>query len=155
FMALEEDAVAGLVAAHFGADANQVITSSRTFPPYLRVDLDGALQRLFTRPDVRCVGVQSLYGEHLPVSYATIVQRGHAQVAIAPLRYDEIDIGDDTPVRCLHSALWLLPGPVVRHGVLYTRDQQTGWKVEIIVPPGEAGDGIVTSYFAALERALL
>lgn len=155
FADLEEGAIAGMLAAHFGGDAKAVISSSRTFPAYMRVDLDRALHELLSRPGVRCFGIRSVY-EHGAVAYATLLQRGHAQtVTIAPLEYDEIDIGEDAPVRCLNRGLWLVPGPVAPHALLYSLDQQAGWKVEIVVPPGAAGDGIVASYFDALERALL
>ena len=75
----------------------------------------------------------------------------HDPAIIAPMQYEEIDIGDPLPARCLRQGLWLsraentpfalLLSPAERYG------QTSGAHLEIAVPPGEVG--------ANLSRRLL
>src|SRR5262249_26484676 len=75
---------------------------------------------------------------------------------IGPLQYDEIDVGDPDPVRCLNNGLWLaqarkLPfavlfSPAVMHGI------PGGVHVEIAVPAGEEGTRFSEGFLRDLER---
>lgn len=77
---------------------------------------------------------------------------------VAPLQFDEIDIGDQEPVRCLKCALWLVPDPAAPHAVLLSEvqkyGQSSGWHVEMAVPPGAAGEAVTRLCFKALEESL-
>jgi hypothetical protein len=75
----------------------------------------------------------------------------HDPAIVAPMQYEEIDIGELLPARCLRQALWLsrmentpfalLLSPESRYG------QTNGTHLEIAVPPGEVA--------ADLSRSLL
>jgi hypothetical protein len=68
------------------------------------------------------------------------------------LQYDEVDIGEPLPMRCLKNSLWLaddlgMPFVVLldAHGQLY---------VEVTVPKGEQGLQFSEDFFRNLERAV-
>jgi hypothetical protein len=131
------------------------VTSSRRFPEYMRVDLNKTLEVLLP-PGSRSIGLHQQYG-HETLDFSTVVS-SEGRVAVAPMQYDEVDAGDERPVRCLRKALWLVEHESTPHAVLVTPSQSfgrsTGWHVEIAVAPGERGDGIVQRYFKAIEEAL-
>jgi hypothetical protein len=159
FSRIYERSAAALVNEHFaGVDPRAIVTSSRTFPEYMRVDLNRTVERLLPRSEIHCVGLHERYS-HETLEYATLLQPdGH--VSVAPLRFDDVDIGEATPMRCLAAALWLIPATETRapHIVLLspakTRGRMGGWHVEIAGPAGSAGEAVAAGIFEALEAAL-
>ncbi len=154
---LDDHSPLGILRAHFReVGAENVVTASRTFPKYMRVDLNAALAERLERADVSCVGVHRHYG-HETLNYAALLDR-ESRTSIAPLQFDEIDIGEQEPVRCLKCALWLVRDPAAPHAVLLSEvqryGQSSGWHVEIAVPPGAAGEAVTRVYFKALEESL-
>jgi hypothetical protein len=150
--------VAGLLERHFGErDPSAVVTASRVFPAYLRADLQRALDGLWSDADVQCVGIHSRYSFNT-VTYASLLEAGHDPVQIAPLQYEDVDVGDGEPVPCLRNALWLATGPELPHVVLFCNahdhGQQRGWQVEVCVPAGEQGARLTREYFRVLETAV-
>ena len=129
---------------HFqGLSLGEIVTAAREFPATSRVDVQTALEQLFTeRPAAKLLGI------HTPVTHETptlahLFGGGPFPIDLGPLQHDEVDIGDAMPVRCLKNALWLssedrlpfalLLGPSIRFG------QVGGVHVEIGVPAGERG----------------
>jgi hypothetical protein len=154
---LDDRSPLGLLRAHFAAvGVENVVTASRTFPKYMRVDLNAALSQKLARDGVTCIGIHRQYG-HETLHYAALLDQ-KAHTTIAPLQYDETDIGEDAPARCLKCALWLVPDAKTPHAVLLSEAQRygdsSGWYVEIAVPPGTAGDEVTRSYFKTLEESL-
>src|ERR1700739_3622492 len=91
---------------HFGkARLHDLVTSSRTFPITARVDTQSALDRLLSRPGVKLYGVHRQYS-HDTLTFANLMQNIHDPAVISPLQYEEVDIGDELPVRCLRQGLW-------------------------------------------------
>jgi hypothetical protein len=137
---------------HFaGHQLHNLVSASRTFPSSARVDLQSALQKLLPeRAETRQFGVHRQY-DHSTLTFANLMGNTHDPAIIAPMQYEEIDIGETLPARCLRQALWpsrvesapfaLLLSPEARYG------QTNGAHLEIAVPPGEAG--------ADLSRRLL
>jgi hypothetical protein len=147
-----------LIEAHFArVGLERVVTSSRKFPEYMRVDLNKTLVALFPASEVRSIGVHQQYA-HETLQYASLLG-GEERVSIAPLQYDEIDIGEDLPARCLKSSLWFVADEETPHVVLLTMaknyGESSGWHVEIAVPEGERGEAVVRRYFSTFEAALL
>src|ERR1700733_1057101 len=93
---------------HFaGHKLHDLVTASRTFPLTARVDLQFALDKLLgQRADVRLFGVLRQYG-HETLTFANLMANAHDPAIIAPLQYEEIDIGETLPARCLRQGLWL------------------------------------------------
>lgn len=153
---LDHKSPLSLMQGHFeGLDVKNLVTSARRFPEYLRADLNKALQGLVPS-DAQCVGLYQQYA-HETLQLSTMMDR-EGRVSIAPLQFDEVDIGDEAPARCLSRALWLTKHEGVPHVVLLTEQRKygegSGWRLEIGVPPGAQGDAVVQRYFKTIEAAL-
>src|SRR5262245_61985171 len=124
----------------------------------MRVDLNRTLERLLPRSEIRCVGLHERWGNQT-LEYATLLHPD-GQVSLAPLRFDDVDIGEATPARCMGTALWLVPARWSRaaHVVLLSPakryGQRNGWHVEIVVQAGAAGEAVVSGIFDGVEAAL-
>ncbi len=146
------------LAAHFGRlPLEGLVTSSRTFPLPSRVDLQVALEEQFERAfKAELVGISRRYAAHETLTFAELVSADQYAPRIAPLQYEEIDIGEIAPARCLRNAVWLASDGSLRFAALissatsYGRD--SGSHVEIAVPPGEAGAALCQRVFQAIEN---
>jgi ATPase family associated with various cellular activities (AAA) len=141
---------------HFkGIAVTDIVTAGRDFPITSRVDVQAAIE------DVVPPGEEArLLGIHAPMNHETptiahLLAPGPFPVEVGPLQHDEIDIGDDTPVRCLRTGVWLasrsgvpfalLLGPSIRHG------QSAGVHVEVAAPSGERGARLSQDLFREIE----
>src|SRR6185436_17991912 len=141
---------------HFGRlSVGDIATAAREFPITSRVDVQAALEQVLAgRPETRLLGIQSQMGHETP-TLAHLFTPGPFQTDLEPLQHDEVDIGDELPVRCLKNGLWLsrdktlpfavLLGPSMQHGMV------GGVHVEVAVPIGEAGAALSSEYFRDLE----
>src|SRR5262249_50552083 len=93
---------------HFGSlSLSDLITATRKFPATTRVDLQSALEKVLN------LEFQSkLLGLHRDYNYSTLtfsdfLDTDRYPVVIGPLQYDEIDIGEESPGRCLKQGLWI------------------------------------------------
>jgi len=137
-----------LLARHFdGIPPSEVIATSRTFPSYLRVDLQRVLEELLAG-NARNVGLYAR-SHYETMTYASLLESGHNAVMIAPLSYEEVDVGEATPVRCLRSGLWLANDHDTQFAVLLSEAHQhgraRGWHVELCVPGGTKGEALALS----------
>jgi len=137
-------------------ELQDLITSSRTFPITARVDVQFALEKVFSGyPDAQLFGLHNSYG-HETMTIAHVLSSPHDPVVISPLQHEEVDIGETMPARCLRKALWLsqrqgrpfalLLSTALRYG------QLEGVHLEIAVPPGEAGTDLSRVVFDELEN---
>lgn len=141
---------------HFaGHQLHDLVSASRTFPSSARVDLQSALQKLLSeRPETRQFGVHRQY-DHCTLTFTNLMGNTHDPAIVAPMQYEEIDIGEMLPARCLRQALWLsrmentpfalLLSPESRYG------QTNGTHLEIAVPPGEVGADLSRSLLKEVE----
>jgi hypothetical protein len=128
---------------HFGKLALQnLITASRTFPLAARVDVQVALEHLFSQRRHRLLGVHTQF-HHETMTIAHLMGNAHYPVVIGPLQHEEIDIGEAMPSRILRHGLWLASEGKLPYAVLMCQavrfSQREGTHVEIAVPPGEHG----------------
>ena len=128
---------------HFGRPLHELVTASRTFPMSARVDVQLALEKIFSsRPNASLLGLHAQYA-HETITVSHLMGNRHYPVIIGPLQHEEIDIGETLPARCLRMGLWLakdgeLPfALLVSPGSFYGRP--SGTHVEAAVPPGEEG----------------
>ncbi len=141
---------------HFGGRAlAEIVTAAREFPITSRVDVQGALEQVFAeRPGAKLLGIHAQVMQETP-TLAHLFSGGPFPMDFGPLQHDEVDIGDEAPVRCLKNGLWLaregplpfavLLGPSMRYG------QAGGVHVEIAAPAGEAGAQFSQELFRELE----
>jgi AAA+ superfamily predicted ATPase len=151
--------VGHLLRQHFGGvPAEKLIAASRTFPVTSRVDLQVALEQLFSqRYPAQLIGVHPQMG-HETLTVAHLVNDGHWPVLIGPLQHDEIDTGETLPARCLRHGVWLARAGGTSFAVLITPlaqyGQVEGVHLEIAVPPGEAGLNLSRSFLDEVERLI-
>jgi AAA+ superfamily predicted ATPase len=136
--------VATLLERHFkGYSAAGLVTSSRVFPVTAQVDLQKALERFVQAgPDHRLVGLHQQWG-HDTLSFAKLWVKENYPVLVGPLQYEEIDVGQEQPMRCLKEVLWLGASKAEPFAVVMTREREygraEGVSLEVAVPPGENG----------------
>jgi AAA+ superfamily predicted ATPase len=141
---------------HFGVAAGGIATAGRQFPITARVDIQAALEELLrNRPSTRLLGIFSPNPHEPPSLAGTLAGGPHFPIDAGPIEYDEIDIGETLPVRCLKNGLWLsrdqgLPFAIImapggRFGL------RSGVQVEIAVACGEKGAQFSQALFRDLE----
>src|SRR5579875_80058 len=141
---------------HFRKLALQdLITASRTFPLTARVDVQLALDEMFSgNPRAKLIGVHTQY-QHETLTIAHLLGNQHFPVVIGPLQNEEIDIGETLPARCLSQGLWLAQEGRVPFALLlspaFSFGHIEGTHIEVAVPPGEAGSQLSRRILDDLE----
>jgi hypothetical protein len=135
-----------------------LITSSRTFPVTARVDVQRALEAIFSRqPRVQLLGLHNNYA-HDTLTFAHLLANQHDPVVISPLQHEEVDIGEAMPARCLRKAIWLSRQKTTPFTLLLSTaihyGRLEGVHLEIAVPAGEAGAKISRLLFDAIEAVV-
>lgn len=149
--------VAHKLAHHFQRQAlEQLVTASRSFPVSALVDLQIALDAIFSDQfHGELIGLYRRFG-HETMTFSELLTTDNYAALIAPLQHLEIDIGESVPARCLKSGLWLATKGPLRFSVLLSPGinygRQTGMHVEIAVPPGEDGAVLSRKLFDDLEK---
>jgi hypothetical protein len=147
------------IAWHFdGIPQDQLIAISRRFPGHMRADLQAAVDRLFSVSPVRFFGIHEEY-RYETVTFASLTtKRGEGAPAIAPAQYEEVDIGEETTVKCLHNGLWLCREGGLRYAAVLSMHreyrEEAGACIEIATPAGEAAAIFVQKCFSHLEDAI-
>lgn len=143
---------------HFaGCAPDELVTSRRDFPERMRADLQRAVESLFA-DTIKAVGVHG--GNAFDgAGFSGVMERDRSARRVGPLQYQEIDIGEREPVRCLKNALWLLVEEGTRYAVLLSHSdgrygQRGGVAIEICAPAGEVATQLAARCFRALEQAV-
>ncbi|TGT69752.1 AAA family ATPase [bacterium M00.F.Ca.ET.159.01.1.1] len=146
------------IAWHFsGLAHDEIIATSRQFPGHMRADVQVALDKLFSASPIRFFG---LYEQHRyeTLTYAALTKDGQYAVTISAAQFQEVDIGESEPVKCLNNGLWLNRDGDLHYAVVLSFHREYGREagtcVEIAVPAGEAGVALVDRCFAQLEAAI-
>ncbi|WP_245428982.1 ATP-dependent Clp protease adaptor ClpS [Mesorhizobium sp. WSM3860] len=143
---------------HFaGLAHDEIFATSRQFPGHMRADVQAALDKLFSISPIRFFG---LYEQHRyeTLTYAALTKDGQYAVTISAAQYQDVDIGESEPIKCLNNGLWLNRDGALPYAVVlsfhreYGRD--AGTCVEIAVPAGEGGVALVDRCFSELEAAI-
>ena len=133
-------ALNALLVAHFAPLAlEELVVMRRDFPHWMRPDLHKSLVALFAGvPGARFVGAR-IRDRDFDFRFSDLVEAGDG-VAVGPAEYQDVDIGEAEPVRCLTRGLWLAETDGVRFALLLdVREAYRGVRVrlEIAVPPGD------------------
>ncbi|MDB6072755.1 MAG: cell division protein FtsH [Verrucomicrobiaceae bacterium] len=151
--------VASILRKHFKvATLHQLVTASRSFPIAARVDLQTALLDILSSKFqvVHESGVQAGYAFQTFTISMLSVERDHCPV-IAPVEYEDVDIGELVPVRCLKSTVWLCKQQRQSLAVLLTpvmsHSGVTGWVVEMALP-GKESHALGEEILRELERRI-
>ena len=154
--------VVALVTSHFKPVAiDNVTISERKFPFRVRADLQKAIDQLFSEETkvLHFCGVRKEFS-HEGVSLTDcLVGSSHYPTLSVPPEYEEIDVGDDLPVRVLKVGLWLLEKNGIRFVVLLTPagqfGQVTGIQFQVGTPNVPEGTQIAQAFYKHLEDAIL
>jgi cell division protease FtsH len=157
-----ETPIAKLIRKHFDPIAiDDIAIAERRFPYRVRSDLQRAIDRLCGSKAVirHFSGVRQEFAHH-ELTLAACIVPGQAGSAVAvPPQYEEIDIGDEQPVRCLKNGIWFLEEGanrfVVLLGSLDRYDHETGIQFQIGAPNNAEGARITQEFFRQLEESVL
>jgi ATP-dependent Clp protease adapter protein ClpS len=146
------------LAWHFaGIPQDQLVTTSRVFPGHMRADVQSALDKLLSVSSSRFFGI---YEQHRyeTMTFAALTRDGQYAHTIAPAQYQDVDIGETEPVKCLNNGLWLCRTNDLRYAVVLSFHREYGHEagncIEIAVPAGAAGAEFVQQCFSELENAI-
>src|SRR5712675_578117 len=106
------------LAMHFsGIPADELVSTSRTFPGHMRADVQVGVDKLFSEAPLRFFGI---YDEHRyeTLNFAALTRGTRNAYAIAPAQYQEVDIGDGASMKCLDNGLWLCEAGDLRYAVV-------------------------------------
>jgi hypothetical protein len=150
-----------LLRAHFGnVSLTDLRVSERKFPFRVRADLQRSVDRILGAG----AGVRHFCGVHAPYAHegidlaALMVNERNYPPVVVPPHYDEIDIGEEQPVRSLRTGLWLLERGGRRYAVLLSPQVQygraTGVRFQVATADTAEGVTIADAFFRALESAV-
>jgi hypothetical protein len=139
---------------HFGVSARDIATAGRQFPIAARIDIQSGLESLLKQvPETKLVGLNSA-NSHESLTFAQMLGGPHFHVDVGPMQYDEIDIGDPSPIPCLKNGLWMGRDKGLPFAVMLAPGGRFGFQagvgVEIAVPAGEAGAQFSQDFFRQL-----
>jgi len=143
---------------HFGVPAGRIATAGRQFPITSRPDIQSAIEELMrNRAGAKLFGIVSP-NMHEPPDLAQMLAGSHFPIDAGPLQHDEIDIGEQVPVRCLKNGLWLSCDNDLPFGIMMAPGGRFGFRsgvqVEIAVPAGEGGARFSQDLFHQLENVV-
>ena len=148
-----------LLGWHFGGLRNEeIVTASRSFMARVRADLQLAINALFDeQPAVRFVGVHGGYRDD-SLDIPKLMEKGQHAKLVGPLQYEDIDIGEDAPIKCLKNGLWLFEKGDIRYAILLSKHQdmygQKSINIEFAAPAGDESSNISQNFFRILEQAV-
>ncbi|MCA9175066.1 MAG: AAA family ATPase [Planctomycetales bacterium] len=153
--------IPALLAWHFHPlSFDKLVISQRQFPYRMRADLQRVIEKLFA-DEIRVVdfcGLRREYGHEGLTLADCIVENQHNPTTAVPPEYEELDIGEERPLRVLTSGLWLLEQDGVRIAMLLapvTRyGRVTGMQFQLAAPGTSAGAGFVEHLFQRLQESV-
>jgi hypothetical protein len=146
------------IAWHFaGLAQDEIIATSRQFPGHMRADVQVALDKLFSTSPIRFFGLYEQY-RYETLTYAALTKDGQHAVTISAAQYQDVDIGESEPIKCLNNGLWLNREGDLHYAVVLSFHREYGHEagtcVEIAVPAGEGAIALVQRCFSELEAAI-
>ena len=155
-----ETLVLTAVQKHFGRTSiSDLVTACRKSPSTTRVDLQQALEETFkTYENARLLGLHRTYSYGSQLTFSDFMDTDHNPLVIGPLQYDEIDVGEALPARCLKQGLWIANDGPIPFSVLLTgaehHGMEEGTNLEITVPPGEEAMRFSHAFLNAVEKSV-
>ncbi len=142
---------------HFGTtELTAIATAAREFPITSRVDLQAALdESVGATGNSKLLGLFSPHMGETP-TLSQVFATGPFVVDAGPIQYEEVDIGDPLPVRCLKNGMWLAKRDGLPFVVFLSRTMHYGMAggvhLEIGVPAGDRGLQFSQDLFRELEQ---
>lgn len=150
-----------LLEAHFRpVSLDDLTILERRFPFRVRADLQRAIDRLFT-PAATITYFCGVRKEHAHegLTISGLIVDGHSPAVSVPPQYEEVDIGEGQPVRCLKNGFWLVLEGGCKYAVLLSPTerygQTTGMQFQIATTNDEKGTRLTQAFFRHLEESVL
>jgi len=90
------------------------------------------------------------------IKLTVVRRRTPFPIDVGPLQYDDVDVGEALPVRCVREALWVSNDDGLPFAVLIGRGVQMGMplgvQVDVATPGNEAGIKFSEQFFDRLEK---
>jgi cell division protease FtsH len=153
------NALRRLLKRHFvPTPLEQLSTYSRVFPIRMRADLHRSVEELFRDRDVaHLLGLSADYQGFQTVDFSSLISGGMFGTRIGLPQYEEVDIGEEQPIRCLKTGLWLFSDRNIRYGALLAsainHGEITGVRLEIACP-ATAGTSGAEEIFKRIEKGI-
>lgn len=142
---------------HFGeTPLDQLSITERRFPSRVRADIQRALDDLEKQITVHhFTGVRKQYDHH-GVNFTDLIVRDRNDPPCAvPPQYEEINVGEELPIRCLKSGLWLAEDGGVRLAIFQEPFQRGGGvRFQVATINNEIGIQSTQKLFRLLEAAV-
>lgn len=149
-----------LLDAHFERHSlDELAITERRFPNRVRADLQRAIDGLLGDMTVHhFCGVRKQYTRE-GVNFTELVVHDWSDPPVSvPPQFEEIDIGEEEPVRCLKSGLWLLEEDGNRYAVFLEPAERygivSGIRFQIGTVNDQDGTRIAQEFFRRLEQAV-
>lgn len=141
---------------HFGDRAiGEFVKTVRTYPGRVRADLQVAVETLFDAQAIRSVGFKQQHG-YEKCDLSSLWRSGRNAMGVAPISYEELDIGEGIPKQCQINGLWMLADGEDRYAAVLSREQDYGGSysihLEISGPQGTATADITRRVFDSIEE---
>jgi AAA+ superfamily predicted ATPase len=140
---------------------DNLTVAERQFPFRVRADLQKAIDRLFSSATTvhHFCGVRKEYSRG-GLQFGDLLIDGHSPAVSVPPEYEEVDVGEDQPVRCLKCGLWLLEEAGCRFAVFLSPAGQpygvpTGMQFQVATPNDLDGGRVAQAFFRHLEESVL
>lgn len=153
--------VAELLRQHFHpTPVSQINITSRTFPARVRADLHRSLDELINENyEVSFFsGLQQSPFEGISLAGALTKPLEDDAIRIIPPEFEELDLGEDQPLRALTNGLWLLRRDgepyVLLMGQTGRFERCAGIRVQIGMRPSNSASSVQEELFCGLEMAV-
>lgn len=133
--------------------------ATRQFPMRMRADVQRAFDAMFGAHlnVVRLIGVQCEHEFYQGIELSNLLT-GAQQATQIPVQYEEVNVGEEQPVRVQESSLWFVQIGGCAGAILLSRVRsfQGPGKVRVdVAAPNEArGDALIQSVFSRIEEAV-
>lgn len=149
-----------LLQGHFASTPlGELRVATRHFPVRMRADVQHAFDHMFggELSTSRLIGVRKEHEMFQGISLSDVLT-GMFGVHPIPIQYDEINIGEERPIRVQNDSLRLAATAEEKGAILLSRVHSYhgpgSLRVDVAAPSGAAGDALIDYVFARIEEAV-
>ncbi len=147
------------LAAHFGTEqVNTIISSRRQFGAHLLPDIQISATAQIAPYRPVLLGVHQFY-DHLALTVSgLLVRSGDSKIAVTPLQYQDLDVGEPEPFAALNNGLWLFhvegrPLAVLLSQYFEHVTRSRFAQIEIASLPDPASSSFARTFLSSIQAA--
>lgn len=140
------------VMQHFaGHEFEDLVVFHRSFPQTARADLQHVLNQILAGAHI--YGICREWRDQ--AKFSDLMNTGSSAVLVGPVQFDEVDIGEPKPLRCVHQAIWQMERQGNKLALLLAQGERGGTQeLDLVAPPGRAGLKAAAELLERLEKGL-